>query len=260
MISLKTAFEALILLCIFGMSAVSAIEGDASTYSAYDAAEFSAEYPINWNVDRIWSSEGQGYVFTGDEQSISLYFSENDIKIVMPKETLVSGYLDNSTLHLLGTLELKSPLLEANGEVESVVGTRENPVPIGTRVDLGNGWNLRVVEVIRDATRMVLKENRFNDPPESGSQFVLVKVEACYTGDDSSELSRYRLRVVGASAVAYDQGCGVMPDPLPDSEVFSGGCVEGYAGWEVKSSDVGSLVMYYDRYGVERIYFSLTGD
>lgn len=158
----------LILLCIFGMNAVSAIEDEAITYSTYDAAEFSAEYPINWNVETVWGSEGSGYVFTGDQQSISLYFSEDDIKIVMPKEGLVNGYLDNLTLHFLDTLELKSVSTEENSEVESFVGTRENPVPIGTTVDLGNGWTLRVVEVIPDATRMVLNENRFNDLQKEG--------------------------------------------------------------------------------------------
>lgn len=250
----------LILLCLFGVSTVLATGGDAIAYSTYDSPEFSVEYPINWNVDKLWSSEGQGYVFTGDEQSISLYFSSDDMKLVMPKEALKDGYLDNLTLHFLDTLELKSPSIEGNDELESPVGTRANPVPVGTTVDLGNGWTLRVVGVVPDATRMVLNENMFNDPPERGSQFFLAKVKACYNGDDSSEFNRYYLHVVGASAVAYDQGVGVMPDPLPDSEVFGGGCVEGYAGWEVKSSDVESLVMYYDRYGVERIYFSLTGD
>ena len=257
---LNAVLCALVLIALAVPSVVSVTEGDAITYSTYDAAEFSAEYPINWNVETVWGSEGSGYVFTGDQQSISLYFSEDDIKIVMPKEGLVNGYLDNLTLHFLDTLELKSVSTEENSEVESSAGTRENPVPIGTTVDLGNGWTLRVVGVVPDATRRVLNENMFNDPPERGNQFVLAKLRACYTGDDSSEFNRYYLHVVGASAVAYDQSVGVMPDPLPDSEVFSGGCVEGYAGWEVKSSDVGSLVMYYDRYGVERIYFSLTGD
>ena len=68
-----------------------------------------------------------------------------------------------------------------------------------------------------------------------------------------------------AENVAYStfvNGCGVIPDPLPSyTEVFSGGCVEGYVGWEIKSSDVKSLVMFDNplsyRRSTERMYFSL---
>ncbi|HQF17660.1 MAG TPA: hypothetical protein PLI05_11435 [Methanotrichaceae archaeon] len=52
---------------------------------------------------------------------------------------------------------------------------------------------------------------------------------------------------MGPSAIGYstfENYAGVIPDPLPDSEVFSGGSIEGNIAWQIKSSDAGSLVMY----------------
>jgi hypothetical protein len=127
-------------------------------------------------------------------------------------------------------------------------GTRDNPVPIGTVVDLGDGWQIVVLDVIPSATKIVMGENPFNDPPEAGNQFFLAKVRAKYIGEGSDTFGgRFRLRVVGPSSIGYstfENSPGVIPDPLPDSEVFSGGIIEGNIGWEVKSSDASSLVMY----------------
>jgi hypothetical protein len=71
---------------------------------------------------------------------------------------------------------------------------------------------------------------------------------------------------VGPSSVGYstfENSPGVIPDPLPDSEVFSGGEIEGNVGWEIKSSDAYSLVMYDNPISFgdsnERIYMALYG-
>jgi len=56
----------------------------------------------------------------------------------------------------------------------------------------------------------------------------------------------YRLRAVGPLSVGYTtygNNAGVIPDLLPDSELFSGGVVEGNIGWEIKSSDASALVV-----------------
>ena len=147
------------------------------------------------------------------------------------------------------------------------VGTRENPVPIGTTVDLGDGWQVTVMNVIPDATNAVLRENQFNDPPKAGNQFFLARIQANYTGSGSDTFDgSYRLRAVGPSSVGYTtfgNSAGVIPDPLPDSELFSGGVVEGYIGWEIKSSDANTLVMYdkpmsFDD-SKDRVYMALYG-
>lgn len=128
---------------------------------------------------------------------------------------------------------------------------------------MGDGWNVTVLEVIPDATQMVLEENRFNDPPSPGNQFYLAKIRVCYSGEYSefgSLSGGSNFWAVGISNVAYNykNRCGVIPDSLPYTEIFCGGCVEGHVGWEIKSDDVDSLVMYHHDYSsLPRVYFSL---
>lgn len=147
----------------------------------------------------------------------------------------------------------------------AATGTREDPVPIGTTVDLGNGWLITVLSVTPNATDQILAENMFNEPPDKGNQFLMARVRAAYTGDDSDTFrGGYGLRVVGPSSVSYDfseNGAGVIPDSLPNSEVFTGGAIEGNIAWQVKSSDAALLVMYdSDLSKNERKYLALYGD
>jgi hypothetical protein len=131
------------------------------------------------------------------------------------------------------------------------VGTRANPYPLGTPVPLGDGWTMRVLGTTPNATSAVLAENMFNDPPAPGFQFFIVRVEATFNGQGSSRGfdGSYRLRAVGAGGVSYstfEDRCGVIPNEISDAEVFTGGTVVGNECWAVRSSDVGSLVMYDD--------------
>ncbi len=161
-----------------------------------------------------------------------------------------------------------------NEPIESTSGSRENPVPMREySVTLSDGWKITVLDVIPDATQLVFSENKFNEPPKSGYQFFLAKIRACYTGSGSDKFeapfigglgTSYRLCAVGDSNVVYDNDnrCGVIPEPLPDSEVYSGGCIEGYIGWEIRTSDAYSLVMFDNPQSFgsttgERVYLSL---
>ena len=140
-------------------------------------------------------------------------------------------------------------------------------MPIGTPVDLGDGWQIAVMSVISDATNVVLRENQFNDPPKTGNRFFLARVQAKYSGPNSATFNGgLRLRAVGPSSVGYstfENSPGVIPDPLPDSEVFSGGVIEGNIGWEIKSSDASTLVMYDNPISFgdskDRMYMALYG-
>jgi len=153
------------------------------------------------------------------------------------------------------------PCIPADG----AAGTREDPVPMGTAVDLGDGWQITVIGSVPDATDIVMQENMFNDPPREGNQFFLARIKAKYIGSGSDTFAgRYRLRAVGPSSIGYttfENSPGVIPDPLPDSEVFTGGVIVGNIGWEINSSDASSLVMYdYSAFGSneDRIYMALT--
>jgi hypothetical protein len=138
----------------------------------------------------------------------------------------------------------------------SDIGTRENPIPIGTAFELDNGWNITVMSVIPNANSIIQQENMFNPKPESGNQYFLAMIEAKNNGNDVDKLNSYYFNVVGASAVAYEGASVVPPNPLPFTDVFPGGVVEGYMCWEIKSKDANSLTMYHS--GVKPyVFFSL---
>ena len=145
------------------------------------------------------------------------------------------------------------------------VGTRQNPIPRGRSAMLYDNWEVRVVDVIPNATRLVLAENMFNDPPAPGKQFFIATVEATYRGPGSSRFDgSFRLRAVGPSGVSYstfNDSCGVIPDELPDPEVFTGGTIRGNVCWQVMTGDAEALLMYDDPFTLDpvpRIYFRLT--
>jgi len=189
--------------------------------------------------------------------------------------------LDNRTTHeILDSLHVEYLAVPQTISIASVLpiqpaassnyqhaGTREDPIPMGTTVDLGDGWEITVLSVIPDATKIIMDENMFNEPPKSGCQFFMARVQATYTGSNSATFGgRYRLRAVGPSSIGYstfENSPGVIPDPLPDSEVFTGGTITGNIGWEVKSSDANLLVMYDSPIlggdNENRIYLALYG-
>ena len=126
--------------------------------------------------------------------------------------------------------------------------SRDNPIPRGqTGYPAKGDWEIKVIGTTPDATAQVLAENQFNDPPAAGRQFFMARVRAKYLGSGSDKFdSTFRLRAVGASAVEYttfDNSCGVIPNAMPDPEVFPGGTIEGNVCWSVLSTDVGSLLM-----------------
>jgi hypothetical protein len=141
--------------------------------------------------------------------------------------------------------------------------SRETALSIGTSADVSGSWRVSVVSVTPDATAAVLAENQFNDPPAAGRQFFIARVSATYLGPGSARFDgSYRLRAVGPSAVSYStfqDSCGVIPDPLPDPDVFSGGTVTGNVCWSVTTADAARLVMFDSplAFNAQRYYWKL---
>ena len=124
-----------------------------------------------------------------------------------------------------------------------------------------------MLSVTPDATAEVLRENSFNDPPEQGNQFHIVRVKAKYLGPGSAHFDAGgRLKALGNRSVVYQtfgegQSCGVIPDSFDSyRELFTGGEIEGNECWQISSDDADSLIMFLeaDHYsGEPRIWFSL---
>ncbi|HOT07520.1 MAG TPA: hypothetical protein PLI05_03505 [Methanotrichaceae archaeon] len=139
-------------------------------------------------------------------------------------------------------------------------GSREEPVPLGTPVDLVDGWEIRVIRVIPNATEMVMTTDPGNDPPRPGYQYFIASIEGRYHGSASSILDPgLRLRALGRSEIPYRSfdRLVAIPDPLPRTESFSGALVTGNVCWEVRSSDADLLVMFDHASRDSRIYMAL---
>ena len=173
------------------------------------------------------------------------------------------------------SLEFTTPEATATPEPtaapEPVLGSRETPVPLGVTIETKgeeiaeDHFEITVIDVVPDATSMVLAENQFNDPPEAGNQFFMVTLRAKYLGPDSTTFDgRFRLRALGSRGVVYttfENSCGTIPNELPEPELFTNGEVEGAVCWQIASSDADSLMLFLDEHFLsfagERVWFSL---
>ena len=132
---------------------------------------------------------------------------------------------------------------DASEADDVALGTRDNPLEVGTRIEMGE-WSLAVTEVDLDATERVLAENQFNDPPADGRQFVLFTVDATYEGEESGTAwMDFSWAVVGSQgntfATGSDDRCGVIPEGLSDTgETFPDGNVSGNVCFSVDADQI----------------------
>jgi hypothetical protein len=144
-----------------------------------------------------------------------------------------------------------------------VGATRERPISRGSAAGVAaDGWRLGVLGVTPNATAGVQAANRFNRPPVAGRQMFVVRLSATRTGGMPERFSQGRLHLVGAANVAYetyDPGCGVIPNELPPTEVFTNETITGSVCWQVPSGEVDTLVLYYTTgtFPTQRVYFAL---
>lgn len=151
--------------------------------------------------------------------------------------------------------------------VDRAPGGRLEPYPLETTVRLVDDWELAVVSSDPDANEEIAAENEFNDPPQAGHQFYLVRIRATYRGQGSSRFDGgFRLRALGDSGVTYTQfenDCGVTPDSVydQDRETFEGGGFEANICFEVRSGDAAAGLEVYDdeEERPSRPYFATTG-
>ena len=128
----------------------------------------------------------------------------------------------------------------------AVVGTRQNPIPIGTLAQCGD-WKVKVTGATLDAWDIVKTENQFNDPPADGNQYVLVSVEATYEGSESGTFwIDVSSKFLGSGGNTYDAATVVAPDSVMNAgEVFPGASVSVTLPFEVPSAQVsgGALIL-----------------
>jgi hypothetical protein len=162
-----------------------------------------------------------------------------------------------------GTAAKPTTTTAATVPTGGTVGSRGNPVPVGTAVTVGDGWTMKVLMYVDNANKQVAAENQFNDPPKAGMQFVLVAVELTYTNEGSEPKSNAMLvsmNAVGPGNSSYSRSdtFAVAPNELDlVKDVFKGGTLTGNVLFEVKSSDAANLVVYASGgFGNDEVYFA----
>lgn len=124
--------------------------------------------------------------------------------------------------------------------VREGVGSVDEPAPVGTSVDIGDGWELQVVDADLDATEKVAENNEFSTP-ETGKKFIIVTFKATYSGNSSTDFLTSP-EVVGSKKVRSSMSitCNMPEDIRPFdtlADVESGGTIEGAICYEVDEED-----------------------
>lgn len=140
-------------------------------------------------------------------------------------------------------------------EDASEMGTRENPLPLGTVITMGD-WEVTVTDVMLNANDAVAAENEFNEPPVDGRQFVMFGVDATYKGTESGNpWLDFSWGIVGSGGNTFSGGgtddyCGVIPDDLmEEGEAFPDASVTGNICYSVPSDQVeGSTIRVEDTF------------
>jgi hypothetical protein len=143
-------------------------------------------------------------------------------------------------------------------------GTRGNPYRVHTFVRLpeARGWKLRVNKTIPNATRAVVRWNKFNAPPRAGDQYFVINISLGYAGDRANTFfpgsprrantpfPPTRLSAVGRSNITYtsiSDACGSVPGALNFGwRVRRGESVSGNICFSVGKTDVRGLLLKYE--------------
>jgi hypothetical protein len=143
-------------------------------------------------------------------------------------------------------------------------GSRANAYRIHTFAGLpqSRGWKLMVNKTVPNATRAIVKWNKYNAPPRAGDQFFMINITLGYSGKGrtspsglprrrfDSPVSPNSFSVVGRSSISYTSitdSCGSVPGALNFGwRVRSGSSVSGNICFSVDKRDVRGLVLKYE--------------
>ena len=140
-------------------------------------------------------------------------------------------------------------------------GSRAKPYAVHTFAGLpqSRGWKLRVNKTVPNATRAVVKWNKYNAPPRAGDQFFMINITLGYTGDRAPTQNRSRANTrfsptsfsaVGRSNITYTtitDSCGSVPHALNFGwRVRTGESVTGNICFSVSKTDTRGLLLKYE--------------
>ncbi len=164
-----------------------------------------------------------------------------------------SGYLNWGTANKESQPATATP---STSSPKRVVGTRENPLPIGTEVTIDD-WTV-VLDSPQNGTTIVADESEFTDVPQEGFDFYLVPITATYQGKEIGiAWMDLKFKFVGSDARTYSNECARYPNPLRDvDELYNGGTAEGNQCVEVPKGAAGLWVVSTGSKDADKVFFN----
>jgi len=155
--------------------------------------------------------------------------------------------------------------------------SRSNPVGTNTPLSIwvgstgsassyDNDYEVRItlLQIVRGsaAWQLIHDANMFNDPPETGFEYILAKVQFEYltgpTLDTAYDVSTVWFDAISSDGAEYDMPWVVEPEPSIDSNLYPGASHQGWIAFQVATSDAKPVMTFGRKYdGTGGIWFKL---
>ncbi|GHD49556.1 hypothetical protein GCM10008097_22550 [Mycetocola manganoxydans] len=133
----------------------------------------------------------------------------------------VDDALPKSSVQESGDEAAEAPVEEAEADASAEVGTRENPAPIGTTIEMESmgsaTYEVTLGAPTLDATDIVAAANQFNEAAPEGFQYAVVPVSVTYIGTETgTPWVDLQVSFVSAAGTTHSQAdsMAVAPSPL----------------------------------------------
>lgn len=138
--------------------------------------------------------------------------------------------------------------------------SRDNPVPAGTVVNIGD-MTLTIVSATRPADSIVLNGNMFNTKPEANQEYVQVDIQVVCnkSSSDKCYFAASEIKAVGADGNIHEAETFISGvDGLIESGEFFGGATRSGKMFFIVPKDDKSVVLFYDPllFG-DTVYFAI---
>jgi hypothetical protein len=122
-----------------------------------------------------------------------------------------------------------------------------SPAPLGETATTED-WQITVREIVRGeaAWQMVQAADEFNEPPEAGMEYVLVKIQARYIGTipTGDTIDAIFFQTIGSADVLYDYPSVISPEPALSVDLFPGGEYEGWITMQAAQGETGLTLVF----------------
>lgn len=273
---------------IFEISSLQAHQdGTREYYEFHHRSQLATEYCVQDGIVRVFLSDSypaKPYGFVVDisicEDSLDIYGEEREASLdsfwpsdlPLPRNTPSPTPISTETPYPSYTsiptpipANTVSPTLTPHPTLTSPPETKptsnfgfsiDNPTPRGESVHFYDGITVAVVDVIEDATKIVLEHDRvLNSSPPEDYQYLLVTIEVTNIGKTPTGMFLLSdLSLVGSSGVSHLQGiaggdCWTYPNELSiEKTIFPGGTITANLCFSIPSAEVGTLIMFGQDY------------